>query len=94
MGPTPDVVLPLPRAEGDGGEPGPHEVLFEQAMARIATLTEAWNEIRDRLGAPAPAPAPAPESGTTELVLVPGTGPDDVLAARSEAPRWRRSLVS
>jgi hypothetical protein len=94
MGPTRNG-LPLPRVDGSGTDIGDvqgHEALFEQAMGRIATLTEVWNELRD--GLVAPAPVPVPDGGATVLVAAPATAATDVLTARSEAPRWRRSLVS
>jgi hypothetical protein len=94
MGPTRDA-RPLSRVDGTGTETsdvdGPHEALFEQAMARIATLTEVWGAIRD--GLVAPARVPSSDGGVTELVLAAAPATVDALTARSEAPRWRRSLA-
>jgi hypothetical protein len=81
----------------------PHELIYEQAMRRIATLSEAWRDAVEGVVGPAPAtlPAvPAARSGTLPAVITPiGLGMDadteaQAVAARVEAPRWRRSLVS
>jgi hypothetical protein len=79
-----------PAPDEDGGS---HELMFEAAMARIATLTAAWTESRDGLVNAATAPAPA----TAPTVAIPVPEPrteDALLLARTEAPRWRRSLAS
>jgi len=79
---------PAPDTDGDG----PHELMFEQAMARIATLAAAWTESRDGLVNAGAATAPA--AATTVIIPLQDAGTADALTARSEAPRWRRSLAS
>jgi hypothetical protein len=80
-----------PAPDTDGGS-GPHELMFEQAMARIATLAAAWTESRDGLVNAGAATAPA--AATTVVLPLQDSGTADALSARSEAPRWRRSLAS
>jgi hypothetical protein len=105
-----------------------HELIYEQAMRRIAALSETWQQAVDRVGARAAVPAPAapldpapldpaaldpaqldpapPErapvepvatdTGTVPAVIrsIGATETAELVAARAEAPRWRRSLVS
>jgi hypothetical protein len=81
-------------AVGEGtaaGEPQPYGVVFDAAMARIASLSRSWQDASGAVAGVLPSPQPGSAATIPLAVVGAATG---ALAARARAPRWRRSLAS
>jgi hypothetical protein len=73
-------------------EPQPYGVVFDAAMARIASLSRSW---QDGSGAVAGVDLPSPRPGSAATIPLAVVGDaTGALAARARAPRWRRRLAS
>jgi hypothetical protein len=76
----------------------PHEVIYEQAMRRLAALDDTWRQaVRGvtaavRPAVPALPPLPRPPM-TVPAEVTAGADTAEAVVARSASPRWRRSLA-